>query len=139
MLAALATLGHRRLAIIDLSEAGRQPMLTTDGQVGVVFNGEIYNFRDLRNDLAARGYRFDSQTDSEVLLHGYREWGLDAMVERLRGMFAFGLWDNAARKFYLVRDRLGVKPLLYSLRDGQLAFASTARALRDGGFADEID
>src|SRR5205085_5914480 len=86
-----------------------------------------------------RGYRFDSQTDSEVLLHGYREWGLDAMVERLRGMFAFGLWDNAARKFYLVRDRLGVKPLLYSLRDGQLAFASTARALRDGGFADEID
>ncbi|MFL6215165.1 MAG: asparagine synthase (glutamine-hydrolyzing) [Blastocatellia bacterium] len=134
-----ATLGHRRLAIIDLSEAGRQPMLTTDGQVGVVFNGEIYNFRDLRNDLAAHGYQFRSQTDSEVLLHGYREWGLDAMVERLRGMFAFGLWDDAARRFYLVRDRLGVKPLLYSLRDGQLGFASTARALRDGGFADEVD
>jgi asparagine synthase (glutamine-hydrolysing) len=134
-----ATLGHARLAIIDLSEAGRQPMLSTDEQIGVVFNGEIYNFRDLRDDLVARGYRFRSQTDSEVLLHGYREWGLDAMVARLRGMFAFGLWDNAARTFYLVRDRLGVKPLLYSSGDGGLAFASTARALREGGFADEID
>jgi asparagine synthase (glutamine-hydrolysing) len=134
-----ATLGHRRLAIIDLSDAGRQPMLTADGQIGVVFNGEIYNFRDLRNDLVARGYRFTSGTDSEVLLHGYREWGLDELVARLRGMFAFGLWDDAAHKFYLVRDRLGVKPLLYSLRDGQLAFASTARALRDSGFAGEID
>jgi len=134
-----ATLGHRRLAIIDLSDAGRQPMLTSDGQTGVVFNGEIYNFRELRNDLVALGYHFTSHTDSEVLLHGYREWGLDRLVGRLRGMFVFGLWDDAARKFYLVRDRLGVKPLLYSLRDGQLAFASTARALRDGGFAGEID
>jgi asparagine synthase (glutamine-hydrolysing) len=134
-----ATLGHRRLAVIDLSDAGRQPMLTADGQVGVVFNGEIYNFRELRSDLTACGYRFTSGTDSEVLLHGYREWGLERLVARLRGMFAFGLWDDAARKFYLVRDRLGVKPLLYSLRDGQLAFASTARALRDGGFAGEID
>ncbi len=134
-----ATLGHRRLAIIDLSDAGRQPMLTSDGQTGVVFNGEIYNFRELRTDLTARGYHFTSHTDSEVLLHGYREWGLDSLVSRLRGMFAFGLWDDAARKFYLVRDRLGVKPLLYSLRDGQLAFASTARALRDGGFAGPID
>ncbi|MEN3330643.1 MAG: hypothetical protein V7641_8 [Blastocatellia bacterium] len=134
-----ATLGHRRLAIIDLSDAGRQPMLTADGQIGVVFNGEIYNFRELRNDLLARGYRFTSGTDSEVLLHGYREWGLDQLLARLRGMFAVGLWDDAARKFYLVRDRLGVKPLLYNLRDGQLAFASTARALREGGFAGEID
>jgi asparagine synthase (glutamine-hydrolysing) len=134
-----ATLGHRRLAIIDLSDAGRQPMLIANGQVGVVFNGEIYNFRELRDDLLARGYRFTSGTDSEVLLHGYREWGLDRLVARLRGMFAFGLWDDAARKFYLVRDRLGVKPLLYSLREGRLAFASTARALRDGGFAGEID
>ncbi|HKP13148.1 MAG TPA: asparagine synthase (glutamine-hydrolyzing), partial [Blastocatellia bacterium] len=134
-----ATLGHRRLAIIDLSDAGRQPMLTEDGRVGVVFNGEIYNFRDLRDDLTSRGHRFRSQTDSEVLLHGYREWGLDAMVERLRGMFAFALWDDERRRAYLVRDRLGVKPLLYSLRDGQLAFASTARALRDGGLAGEID
>ncbi|HJQ22783.1 MAG TPA: asparagine synthase (glutamine-hydrolyzing) [Blastocatellia bacterium] len=134
-----ATLGHRRLAIIDLSDAGRQPMLTADAEVGVTFNGEIYNFRELRDDLIARGYHFRSHTDSEVLLHGYREWGLDALVARLRGMFAFALWDNAARRLYLVRDRLGVKPLLYCHRDGQLAFASTARALRDAGFADEID
>src|ERR1044072_1702659 len=134
-----AALGHRRLAIIDLSDAGRQPMLTADARVGVTFNGEIYNFRDLRADLARRGYEFASGTDSEVLLHGYREWGLDGLVSRLRGMFAFGLWDDDARKFFLVRDRLGVKPLLYVVRDGQLAFASTARALRVAGFADEID
>ncbi|MFL6273783.1 MAG: asparagine synthase (glutamine-hydrolyzing) [Blastocatellia bacterium] len=134
-----ATLGHRRLAIIDLSAAGRQPLLSNDGEVGVIFNGEIYNFRELRDDLIARGYSFRSHTDSEVLLHGYREWGLENLVARLRGMFAFGLWDNPTRKLYLVRDRLGVKPLLYSLCDGQLAFASTARALRDAGLAGEID
>ena len=134
-----ATLGHRRLAIIDLSDAGRQPMLTPDGRVGVTFNGEIYNFRDLRAGLAERGYHFRSATDSEVLLHGYREWGIDGLVARLRGMFAFGLWDAEAQKFYLVRDRLGVKPLLYSRRERCLAFASTARALRDGGFSGDID
>jgi len=134
-----AALGHRRLAIIDLSDAGRQPMLTMDGAVGVTFNGEIYNFRDLRAELIANGYAFTSGTDSEVLLHGYREWGIDGLVSRLRGMFAFGLWDDDARKFFLVRDRLGVKPLLYAVRDGQLAFASTARALRVAGFASEID
>src|SRR5438128_7698078 len=82
-----ATLGHRRLAIIDLSEAGRQPMLTEDGQVGVVFNGEIYNFHELRRDLITRGCRFRSLTDTEALLHGYRVWGLDALVAKLRGMF----------------------------------------------------
>jgi asparagine synthase (glutamine-hydrolysing) len=134
-----AALGHRRLAIIDLSDAGRQPMLTADATVGVTFNGEIYNFRDLRAELVAAGYAFASGTDSEVLLHGYREWGIDGLVTRLRGMFAFGLWDDAAQKFFLVRDRLGVKPLLYAVRDGQLAFASTARALRAAGFAREID
>ncbi|HKP84736.1 MAG TPA: asparagine synthase (glutamine-hydrolyzing) [Blastocatellia bacterium] len=134
-----AALGHRRLAIIDLSDAGRQPMLTADGAVGVTFNGEIYNFRDLRAELIARGYCFTSGTDSEVLLHGYGEWGIDGLVSRLRGMFAFGLWDDRERKFFLVRDRLGVKPLVYAMRDGRLAFASTARALRAGGFVDEID
>lgn len=102
-----ATLGHRRLAIIDLSEAGHQPMLTVDGRLGVVFNGEIYNFHELRRELIARGCRFRSHTDTEALLHGYREWGLDAMVARLRGMFAFALWDDERRKLFLVRDRLG--------------------------------
>jgi asparagine synthase (glutamine-hydrolysing) len=134
-----AALGHRRLAIIDLSDAGRQPMLTADAAVGVTFNGEIYNFRDLRAELVASGYTFTSGTDSEVLLHGYREWGIDGLVSRLRGMFAFGLWDDDARKFYLVRDRLGVKPLLYAVRDGQLVFASTARALKAAGFVRGID
>jgi asparagine synthase (glutamine-hydrolysing) len=135
-----AVLGHRRLAIFDLSEAGRQPMNSTDGEVSIVFNGAIYNFLELRAELEARGRRFKSQTDTEVLVEGYREWGIDALVTRARGMFAFGLWDARARKLFLVRDRLGVKPLLYVARaDGTLAFASTVRALRRGGFAGEID
>lgn len=135
----VATLGHRRLSIFDLSDAGRQPMVSEDGQVALVFNGAIYNFHELRRELEARGYAFRSRTDTEVLLHGYREWGLDALVPRLRGMYAFGLWDNGERKLFLVRDRLGIKPLYYTLQNGALAFASTARALRSGGFASEID
>ena len=134
-----AVLGHRRLSIIDLSDAGRQPMSSADGAIGVVFNGEIYNFIDLRKELTGRGYTFTSDTDTEVLIHGYESWGLDELVSRLRGMFAFALWDDRRRKCFLVRDRLGVKPLLYSMRDGCLAFASTARALKFGGFAGEID
>ncbi|MEP7198299.1 MAG: asparagine synthase (glutamine-hydrolyzing) [Chloroflexota bacterium] len=133
-------LGHRRLAIFDLSAAGRQPMLTPDGQVGVVFNGAIYNFRALRHELEAHGCAFHSQTDTEVLLHGYRAWGIDGLVARLRGMFAFGLWDERVRKLFLVRDRLGVKPLVYATTpNNQLAFASTVRALRHAGLVSEID
>ena len=134
-----AVLGHRRLAVYDLSELGAQPMLSPDGAVGIVFNGAIYNFRDLRSELEAAGYNFKSHTDTEVLLHGYDAWGLDKLLERIRGMFAFALWDDRKRTISLVRDRLGVKPLLYSAQNGQLAFASTARALRAGGFAGEID
>lgn len=134
-----AVLGHRRLAIFDLSNAGRQPMLSTDKAVGVVFNGAIYNWRALRLELEALGYAFRSQTDTEVLIHGYREWGIDGLVGRLRGMFAFGLWDDCERKLFLVRDRLGVKPLLYSVNDNRIAFASTARALKAGIFGSEID
>src|SRR5689334_2157102 len=134
-----AVLGHRRLAIYDLSELGAQPMLSPDGAAGIIFNGAIYNFRDLRSELEAAGYNFKSHTDTEVLLHGYDAWGLDKLLERIRGMFAFALWDDRKRTVFLVRDRLGVKPLLYSAQNGQLAFASTARALRAGGFASEID
>ena len=134
-----AVLGHRRLAIYDLSELGAQPMLSPDGAVGITFNGAIYNFRELRAELEASGYNFKSHTDTEVLLHGYDAWGLDKLLERIRGMFAFALWDDRTRTLSLVRDRLGVKPLLYSAQNGQLAFASTARALRAGGFAGEID
>ena len=134
-----AVLGHRRLSIFDLSEAGRQPMSTPDRQISVVFNGAIYNFKRLRQELESRGCRFRTKTDTEVLLHGYREWGIDELVRRLHGMFAFGLWDDAARRLFLVRDRLGVKPLLYcSARDGIL-FASTARAIRCSGLAGALD
>lgn len=134
-----AILGHRRLAIFDLSSAGRQPMLSVDRVVGVAFNGAIYNWRRLRAELEERGHAFKSQTDTEVLIHGYREWGMDGLVDRLQGMFAFGLWDDSARRLFLVRDRLGVKPLLYAVKERRLAFASTARALKAGGFAQEID
>ena len=134
-----AVLGHRRLAIFDLSEAGRQPMLSPGGEVGVVFNGAIYNFHELRAELEHAGHLFRSNTDTEVLVHGYRHWGIDALVARLRGMFAFAVWDDSAQKLFLVRDRLGVKPLVYSIRNGALAFASTVRALHEGGFADAID
>ncbi|HEV2801798.1 MAG TPA: asparagine synthase (glutamine-hydrolyzing) [Pyrinomonadaceae bacterium] len=136
-----AALGHRRLAIFDLSEAGRQPMLSADREVGVVFNGAIYNWRELRTELEGRGSEFHTQTDTEVLVEGYRVWGIDALVNRLHGMFAFGLWDEQRQKLFLVRDRLGVKPLVYAAtRDGRLAFASNLRALRAAGvLADEID
>ena len=113
-----AVLGHRRLAIIDLSDAGRQPMSSADGSIAVVFNGEIYNFRDLRDELIGSGYNFTSDTDTEVLTSWLQGVGIDGLVSRLRGMFAFGLWDDDARKFFLVRDRLGVKPLLYSCAMG---------------------
>ncbi|PYR26785.1 MAG: asparagine synthase (glutamine-hydrolyzing) [Acidobacteria bacterium] len=132
-------LGHRRLAIFDLSEAGRQPMTTADRSLGVVFNGAIYNFRALAAELTATGAHFRSQTDTEVLLHGYRRWGIDGLVSRLRGMFAFALWDDANRNLFLVRDRLGVKPLVYAVRNGSIAFASTARALRACGWASDLD
>jgi asparagine synthase (glutamine-hydrolysing) len=134
-----AGLGHRRLAILDLSPAGHQPMLSEDRSIGVVFNGCIYNFHDLRADLEREGYRFRSNCDTEVLVHGYREWGIDKLVERLRGMFAFAIWDEPHKRLSLVRDRLGVKPLLYVLRDGELAFASTLGALTAAGFRGPID
>lgn len=122
-------LGHRRLAIFDLSPAGHQPMLSADGSCGIVFNGAIYNWRDLRKELASAGALFASQTDTEVLLAGYRHWGIDGLLVRLRGMFAFCIWDDRKQTAWLVRDRLGVKPLYFIERDGGLAFASTARAL----------
>jgi asparagine synthase (glutamine-hydrolysing) len=133
------TLGHRRLAILDLSDAGHQPMVSDDGQVGLVFNGCIYNFRDLRAELEQAGHRFRSQCDTEVLLLGYREWGIDRLASRLRGMFAFAIWDNPSRKLYLVRDRLGVKPLVYCRQDGKIAFASTIGSLRAAGFGGNIN
>lgn len=133
------TFGHRRLAIIDLSDAGRQPMISQDGQIGLVFNGCIYNFRELRGELEASGFVFESECDTEVLLHGYRAWGIEKLVLRLRGMFAFGIWDNRDGRLYLVRDRLGVKPLVYVHRNREIAFASTIDALRSAGLTGEVD
>jgi asparagine synthase (glutamine-hydrolysing) len=134
-----AALGHRRLAILDLSPAGHQPMLSDDGQIGLVFNGCIYNFQELREELEERGHQFRSRCDTEVLLRGYQEWGIDALVPRLRGMFAFGIWDHPRGVLTLVRDRLGVKPLAYSARNGEIVFASTVGAVRAAGFGGEID
>jgi len=121
-------LAHRRLAIIDLSAAGQQPMTTADGRWALSYNGEIYNFRELRAELHARGHRFRSQADSEVLLAALAEWGTDALL-RLNGMFAFALWDRAERSLLLARDRFGVKPLYWVERGGLLLFASEAKAL----------
>jgi asparagine synthase (glutamine-hydrolysing) len=134
-----ASLGHRRLAILDLSPAGAQPMLSQDGLIGLVFNGCIYNFREVRAELEQRGCRFRSQCDTEVILEGYRAWGIDALMPRLRGMFAFAIWDQPLQKLTLVRDRLGVKPLVYRAWSENIAFASTAGALRLAGLAGELD
>ncbi len=134
-----AVLGHRRLSIYDLSPAGRQPMTLADGSASVVFNGAIYNFLELRRELERGGCTFHTRTDTEVLLHGYRSWGIDGLLQRIRGMWAFALWDAREHRLFLVRDRLGVKPLIFSVHDATLAFASTVPALRAAGFAAELD
>ncbi|MGQ9661775.1 MAG: asparagine synthase (glutamine-hydrolyzing) [Kiritimatiellia bacterium] len=133
------SLGHRRLSIIDLSENGRQPMTNEDGTVILVFNGEIYNFQQLRNLLEPKGHAFRSQTDSEVIIHGYEEYGTQ-IVEKLRGMFAFAIWDRKKRILLLVRDRIGIKPLYYYWKDGRLIFASEIKAiLEDRSVSRELD
>lgn len=132
-------LGHRRLAIIDLSPAGHQPMLSPDGQVGIVFNGCIYNYLELRQELIALGRPVKSQCDTEVIVHGYQEWGTEELLRRMRGMFAIGIWDQRLRKLTLIRDRLGVKPLLYARQNGSFAFASTLTALREAGMGGELN
>lgn len=125
-----AVLGHRRLAIIDLAPDANQPMADTDGRVWIVFNGEIYNFRELRSDLENRGARFRTHSDTEVILEAYKRWG-DSCLERLNGMFAFALWDEGRQRLLLARDRLGEKPLYYALLpDGAIVFASELKALR---------
>ena len=124
--------GHRRLAIIDLSEGGAQPMRSADGRFTITFNGEIYNYRELRAELQAAGRTFRSESDTEVLLQLYAEYGA-AMVGRLRGMFAFGLWDAGKRTLLLARDPLGIKPLYWADDGWTLRFASQAKALLAGG------
>ncbi len=122
-------LGMRRLAVIDLSPQGHQPMVGEDGSVVVVFNGEIYNFRDLRCRLVAEGHVFHGRSDTEVLVHGYETWGARGLLERLEGMFAFAALDRKARRLVLARDHFGVKPLYVRRTAAQLSFASEIRAL----------
>lgn len=125
-------LAHRRLAIIDLSEAGAQPMSTADGNLRITFNGEIYNYRELRKELEAKGYRFRSNSDTEVLLHLYADRGPD-IVRALRGMYAFGIWDERKKGLFLARDPFGIKPLYYAAGDRTFRFASQVKALLRGG------
>ena len=132
-------LGHRRLAIIDLSPLGHQPMSTDDGQITITYNGEIYNFLELRRELESRGHRFRSQSDTEVILAAYREFDLSCL-DRLAGMFAFAIWDAPRRRLFLARDRLGKKPLFYRVDADGIAFASEPKAfLAEPSFRPEVN
>ncbi|MNX43943.1 Asparagine synthetase [glutamine-hydrolyzing] 1 [compost metagenome] len=133
-------LGHRRLAIIDLSPAGHQPMVSSDLRYVLSYNGEIYNFRELRAELEAQGARFRSRTDSEVLLNAVAVWGVEQALRRFNGMFAFAIWDRRERRMTFGRDRYGIKPLYYSLQGNTLAFGSEQKAiLADAGFRRKLD
>jgi asparagine synthase (glutamine-hydrolysing) len=132
-------LGHRRLAIIDLSPTGRQPMSSADESIWLTFNGELYNFRELRAELQTHGHVFRSASDSEVVIEAYRRWGVDCLA-RFNGMFAFGLWDARRQRLWLVRDRLGVKPLFYAQLATRFVFGSEIKALlADAGVDRSVD
>ena len=131
---ALAGLGHRRLSIVDVS-AGHQPLSNEDGSIWIVFNGEIYNHADLRPELEAAGHRYHTRSDTETIVHGYEAWG-DACVDRLRGMFAFALWDSRRKRLLLARDRMGVKPLYWAHVDGRLLFGSEIKAILESGMVE---
>ena len=131
-------LGHRRLSIIDL-EGGHQPIFNEDGSKCIIFNGEIYNFKELRKELLRKGHRFSTQGDTETILHAYEEWG-EKCVEFLRGMFAFAIWDARNKRLFLARDRLGIKPLFYAEHKGRFYFASEMKAiLADQSFPRDLD
>jgi asparagine synthase (glutamine-hydrolysing) len=131
---------HRRLAIVDLSEAGHQPMSSSSGRYTISFNGEIYNFQELRAELARLGHSFRGRSDTEILLAACEQWGLERAVRKFNGMFAFSLWDAAARELHLVRDRIGKKPIYYHCANGIVAFASELKALHQAGIGPlEVD
>lgn len=135
----VCALGHRRLAIIDVSKAGRQPLTNEDGTVWVTFNGEIYNFKSLRAELETLGHTFRTSTDTEVIVHAYEQWETKC-VEHFRGMFAFGIWDQRRRRLFLARDRVGKKPLFYTQIGDRLLFASELQGLlADPGIPREVD
>src|SRR6266852_2540622 len=135
-----AALCQRRLAIIDLSPGGAQPMHSADRRYVITFNGEIYNYCDIRAELAAAGRRMRSDSDTEVLLEACALWGMEAAIERAIGMFAFALWDRTTRTWYLARDRLGIKPLYYAASPERVLFASELKAFRPApGWKPTID
>src|SRR5690606_11841526 len=133
-------LGHRRLSIVELSPLGHQPMVSASGRWVIISNGEIYNFPEIRTELEARGVRFRGRSDTQVLLGACGAFGVEKAVQRCTGMFAFALWDRNARTLYLVRDRLGIKPLYWGWGGATFLFGSELKALRQHpNFAAEID
>lgn len=132
-----AALGFRRLSIIDLSSVGDQPLYNEDRSMVLVFNGEIYNYQDLREELKAAGHEFVSNTDSETLIHGYEEWG-EKLVDRLRGMYAFAIWDTKKKRLFVARDIFGIKPLYYANMNGTLMFASEIKAFMEHPKFDKV-
>src|SRR5262245_44459689 len=133
-------LGHTRLAVIDLSAAGAQPMTSSCGRFVLSYNGEVYNAAELRADLEAAGRKFRGHSDTEAMVEGFAVWGVRATVERLIGMFAFAAWDRTTHTLTLARDRLGIKPLYWGHADGNLVFASELKTLRMvPGWVGEID
>jgi len=132
-------LGHRRLSIIDLSSAGHQPMVSTNGEYIIAYNGEVYNFKELRLELETLGHKFRSETDSEVVLNCYMQWGHNCL-DRLNGMFAFTIWDKMAQELFIARDRYGIKPLYYAILEKSFIFSSEQKAiLEHPAFHREID
>ena len=132
-----AALGFRRLSIIDLSSVGDQPLYNEDKSMVLVFNGEIYNYQELKKELQEAGHTFVSNTDSETLIHGYEEWG-ESLVERLRGMYAFAIWDTRKKKLFAARDIFGIKPLYYAQMNGTLMFASEIKAFMEHPKFDKV-
>lgn len=134
-----AALGFVRLSIIDLSDAGTQPMNNEDGKLTLVFNGEIYNYKKLRKELQELGHTFANHSDSETLLHGYESWG-KGLVQKIRGMFGFGIWDDREKRFFAARDFFGIKPFFYTMIDGAFVFASEIKCLLQyPGFKKEVN
>ena len=132
-------LGHTRLAIIDVGQSGRQPLANEDQTVWISFNGEIYNYRQLRSELQSLGHQFQTRTDTEVIVHAYEQWG-EACVHRLDGIFAFGIWDETRQSMFLARDPIGIKPLYYTCNQETFCFASQPKAiLQDPSFSVEVD
>ncbi|MBK7147243.1 MAG: asparagine synthase (glutamine-hydrolyzing) [Bacteroidetes bacterium] len=122
-------LGHRRLSFLDLSTAGKQPMTNENGTIWITYNGEIYNYVELRTELVKLGHVFHSHTDTEVIIHGYEQWG-SGVLNRLKGMFAFAIWDETKRELFLARDRFGIKPLYYYFENGNFIFSSEIKGIK---------